>query len=138
METEAEKYFKQIDELGGVIPAIKQNFFQKEIAQSAYNYQRKFENKEQITVGVNEFISEKKHEVEILKVADEYHIKQNAKLTTVKTDRDSELVKKLLGIIEEKAKTNENLLPFILDAVRAYASVGEIIQALKNVYGHLS
>jgi methylmalonyl-CoA mutase N-terminal domain/subunit len=135
MEAEAEKYFEQIDKLGGVIPAIKQNFFQKEIAQSAYNYQRKFESKEQITVGVNEFVSEKKEEIEILKVADEYHIKQNEKLNQTKASRQNDQVNHHLKLIEEKAKTNENLLPFILDAVRAYASVGEIINALKNVFG---
>jgi methylmalonyl-CoA mutase N-terminal domain/subunit len=135
MEEEAEKYFKEIEDRGGVIAAIKQNFFQKEIAKSAYNYQKKFENKDQIIVGVNAFQSNKPDDVDILKVSDEYHQKQVAKLDDVKKRRDNAEVEALLKKIEIAAKSTDNLIPHIFEAVKAYASVGEIIQALKNVFG---
>jgi methylmalonyl-CoA mutase N-terminal domain/subunit len=135
MEEEAEKYFKRIKELGGVVPAIKENFFQKEIAQSSYKYQRDIENKKRIVVSVNEYRSEKSDSVEILKIGEEYTQKQIAKLTKLKATRDNMKAQQLLTQIEAKARTSENLLPYILDAVKAYCSVGEIILALKKVFG---
>jgi methylmalonyl-CoA mutase N-terminal domain/subunit len=135
MEQEAEKYFKQIDELGGVIPAIRQNFFQKEIARAAYKYQKDIETKNRIVVGVNEYITKKASDIEILKIGEEYHEKQNKKLAEIKMKRDNGKVETLLKKIEAVARTEENLLPHIYEAVKAYASVGEITDSLKKVFG---
>mgnify|MGYP005844566921 CR=1 FL=1 len=135
MEEEAEKYFKQIEDLGGVIPAIKANFFQKEIANSSYKFQKDVESKRRIIVGVNNFTAKSCESTEILKISDEFEKKQVEKLKNVKENRDNQKAKEALKKIEEVAKTNENLLPYILDAVKKYCSVGEIIESLKKVFG---
>jgi methylmalonyl-CoA mutase N-terminal domain/subunit len=135
MEEEAEKYFEKIHALGGVIPAIKQNFFQKEIAQSAYDYQTKFDKKEQIIVGVNEFTAKQPEKIEILRIPEEVREKQVAKLNRIKKERDASKVKTSLAKIETTAHTSENLIPSILEAVKNYVSIGEIIATLKKVFG---
>ena len=135
MEEEAEKYFEQIEALGGVIPAIKENFFQKEIANASYKFQKDVENKRRIIVGVNEYVSEVQPQTEILKIGEDVEKKQIEKLNTLKSKRNEEDAQNALKKVEEIAKTNENLIPYILDAVKKYCSVGEIIQAMKNVFG---
>jgi methylmalonyl-CoA mutase N-terminal domain/subunit len=135
MEEEAEKYFKQIEDLGGVIPAIKANFFQKEIANASYKFQKDVESKRRIIVGVNNFTAKSCEPTEILKISDEFEKKQIEKLTRVKQTRDNQKALEALKKIEEIAKTKENLIPYILNAVKQYCSVGEIIQSLKNVFG---
>lgn len=135
MEEEAEKYFKAIDDLGGVIPAIKQNFFQKEIARASYKYQMDIEKKERIMVCVNDFCINQNEKIEILKISDEYQSKQIEKLKKLKTTRDNQRVQMCLDKITAIAKTKQNLLPYIYEAVKAYATVGEIINAMKQVFG---
>ncbi|MHA1821883.1 MAG: acyl-CoA mutase large subunit family protein [Promethearchaeota archaeon] len=137
MEKQAEEYFRKIEELGGVIPAIKKNFFQQEIANAAYKYQMEVEAKQRIIVGVNEYtIDENKEDKpEILYIDPKVEEEQIQKLKKVKETRDNAKVEKYLNELKEAARGTENLMPYILNCVRAYASVGEIISALKEVFG---
>ncbi|MEX2729647.1 MAG: methylmalonyl-CoA mutase [Candidatus Sigynarchaeum springense] len=136
MEEEAEKYFKKIDELGGVIPAIKKNFFQMEIARSAYEYQKQIESGEQSVVAVNfQKTSSCGPKVDLLKIGPEVAEKQIAKLAKVKATRDNTAVSAALAKVKAAARSTDNLVYPILEAVKAYASVGEIIATLKEVFG---
>jgi methylmalonyl-CoA mutase N-terminal domain/subunit len=135
MEQGAKNYFKKIEELGGVIPAIHKNFFQTEIANASYKYQREIDQNKRIIVGVNKFQPRDFEYPELLKIDDavaEYQIKR---LNEVKKTRNNEKVNELLSKLKEAAKGTENLIPYILEAVKAYTSIGEIIATLKEVFG---
>jgi methylmalonyl-CoA mutase N-terminal domain/subunit len=135
MEEEAENYFSQIDELGGVIPAIKANFLQKEVANASYKYQQEVENREKTIVAVNQFQQEELTAVPILRIDDDVAQEQVERLDQIKKDRDNNKVHESLERLKVAAKGTENLMPFIMDAIRAYASIGEIINTLKEVFG---
>ena len=135
MEEEAEKYFEKIEELGGVIPAIKENFFQREIANSAYKYQKEIESREKIIVGVNEFQLKEPCTTPLLKIDEEVAKLQIDKLKKLKKERNNKKVKEYLEKLKEAAKGKENLMPYILNCVREYASIGEIMQTLKEIFG---
>ncbi len=135
MEEEANKYFERIEELGGVIPAIKKNFFQKEIANASYKYQKEVDRKERIIVGVNKFKPKTEKELEILKIDEKVALDQIKNLNKVKQKRNNKATKQVLSELKEAAKGTENLMPYIISAVREYASVGEIIGTLKEVFG---
>jgi len=135
MEEEANNYFDRIEELGGVIPAIKKNFFQKEIANASYRYQKEVERKERIIVGVNKFKSKTEKEPDILKIDEKVAHEQIRNLNKVKQERNNEAVKQVLLELKKAAQGTENLMPYIISAVRKYASVGEIIGTLKKVFG---
>ncbi len=136
MEEGAEKYFEKIEKLGGVLPAIDQGFFQQEIADAAYNFQKAVDKKERIIVGVNEFI-EKDEEIEIdlLKIDPQIEIEQVKNLQKLKDTRDNEKVQARLRALSDAAKGTDNMIPFILEAVKEYATLGEIVQTLKDVFG---
>jgi len=135
MEQEAEEYFRKIDEFGGVIPAIKANFFQKEIANASYKYQQEIENNKRIIVGVNKYRQDDASSIDILKIDEEVAEEQIENLNNIKEKRDSAKVKQLKENLKEAARGTENLMPYIIDCVREYISVGEIIKALKEVFG---
>jgi methylmalonyl-CoA mutase N-terminal domain/subunit len=135
MEEEAENYFQKIEELGGVIPAIKANFFQREIANASYKYQKEIEKKERIIVGVNQFEMRDPCSTPILKIDEEVSLKQIERLNQIKKNRNNEEVNEVLQNLKNAAQGTENLMPYIIEAVKAYASVGEIIGALKEVFG---
>lgn len=135
MEEEAENYFARIEEIGGVIPAIKANFFQKEIANASYRYQKEIEARERIIVGVNDFKLREPCSTPLLKIDEEVAKEQIKRLNTTKSNRNTEKVKEALSKLKEAAEGTENLMPFIIDAVREYASIGEIISTLKEVFG---
>ena len=135
MEEEAEIYFEKIKEFGGVIPAIKANFFQKEIANASYKFQREIEKKERIFVCVNKYKPKIHEQTEILKIDDKVASEQLENLKRVKIERNNEKVREALKKLKEAARGTENLMPFIIDAVREYASIGEIIAILKDVFG---
>ncbi|MHA2394132.1 MAG: acyl-CoA mutase large subunit family protein [Promethearchaeota archaeon] len=135
MEEEAENYFQQIEDIGGVIPAIKANFFQKEIANASYKYQREIENRERTIVAVNQFQQKEPYTVPLLKIDEEVAKEQAETLNYLKNDRNSEKVNNKLEKLKEAAKGTENLMPYIIDAIREYASIGEIINTLKEVFG---
>ncbi|MHA2000398.1 MAG: acyl-CoA mutase large subunit family protein [Promethearchaeota archaeon] len=136
MEEESEKYFNKIDELGGVIPAIKDNFFQMEIARASYQYQKEIENNDLNIVGVNMQRSGScRPAIDILKIDEKVSEEQVKRLQAVKDKRDDAKVKETLANVRKVAEGSENLMYPILEAVKAYASVGEIIAVLKEVFG---
>ncbi|MFW9898314.1 MAG: methylmalonyl-CoA mutase [Candidatus Thorarchaeota archaeon] len=135
MEEESEKYFEKIENLGGVIPAIRANFFQKEIARASYKYQREVENKQRIIVGVNQYQIKEPCTTPLLKIDDELAKEHIKNLKKIKKERDNDQVIKKLAMLREGAKETRNLMPLIIDAVREYATVGEIVATLKEVFG---
>ena len=136
MEAAAEEYFKKIDELGGVIPAIEKGFFQKEIARAAYQYQNEIEKNERKVVGVNSFQDEnEKIEIPILEISEEVEEKQKRQLRELRENRDNTLVTKCLNELKEAARNDINLMPILVRSAKAYATVGEMIEALKEVFG---
>ncbi|MCL6638177.1 MAG: methylmalonyl-CoA mutase family protein [Firmicutes bacterium] len=136
MEEEAEKIFAEIDRRGGVLAAIDQNYFQQEIADAAYTYQRAIDSKERIQVGVNEFVDpDEELEIEILKIDPQIELDQVARLKKLRETRDNIRVNETLDALRKAAQGPENLMPYILDAVRAYATEGEIIQVFREVFG---
>jgi methylmalonyl-CoA mutase N-terminal domain/subunit len=134
MERQALAYFRRIDELGGVVPAIEAGFFQREITEASYRYQREVESKRRVIVGVNAFEIEEPR-IELLRVSDELAAKQIAQLARVKARRDASQVALALGALDVAARGNANMMPPILAAVRAYATVGEICDTLRRVFG---
>ncbi|GAH50994.1 unnamed protein product [marine sediment metagenome] len=135
MEEEAEIYFEKIEKLGGVIPAIKANFFQKEIANSSYKYQREIENKDRIIVGINDFQLREACATPLLKIDDKVEEEQIKILQHVRDQRNNSKVQEKLVKLKQAAKGTENLMPYIMDAIREYASIGEVMATLKEVFG---
>ncbi len=136
MEEKAEAYFKKIDELGGVVKAIEKGFFQKEIGRSAYAYQKAVEAERKIIVGVNRYqLEEEQLEIPLLKIDEQVEIDQWNAVKTLRETRDNDKVSRELERLKEAAHGAENLMPVILDCARCYCTEGEIIQALKEVFG---
>ncbi len=135
MEAEAEEYFRRIDELGGVMAAIDCGFFQQEIADAAYLYQKAIDSGERIVVGVNRFTSGESLQIELLKIDPAVEEKQFRRLQKLKEARDNEAVSTMLTELKKTARGGDNLIPKILDAVRVYATEGEIVAALKEIFG---
>src|SRR5579872_6946601 len=135
LEQAAEDYFRRIEELGGVIPAIHAGFFQKEIADASYRYQREVENGERIIVGVNEFVQEEERQIPLLKIDRAVEIEQCRRVAAFKADRDSEVVERALARLTRAAETDENLMPHYLNCVKSKATLGEISEALVPVFG---
>lgn len=135
IEKRAIEYLQTVDGLGGSVKAIEQNYFQTEIAESAYQYQRAIDEKEKIIVGVNQFTLDESTNEELLKVDERLREEQIASLRRVKSRRDASAVTDALNGIRSAAAGTENLLPHILRSVEQYATVGEISDALRDVWG---
>lgn len=135
MEQGAENYFKQIDQLGGVIPAIEQGFFQREISKSAYQYQQEIESKKRIIVGINEFKEEEQLPMELLKITPKTEREQCQRMKKLRRSRNDKKVRDALNAVRQAAKDNSNLMPRFLEAARNYATLGEIIQVLREEFG---
>ena len=135
IEEGAMDYINQIDKLGGAPKAIERGFIQREIQNSAYKYQKDIENKERIIVGVNQFQSEEEPMKDLLKVNPEIEKRQVEKLSKVKEKRNEEEVQKNLNQLKEIAGSEHNVMPAILDCVRSYATLGEICDQLRAVFG---
>jgi methylmalonyl-CoA mutase N-terminal domain/subunit len=135
VERQAEAYFKRIDEIGGVIPAIEVGFFQKEIADAAFRYQKELEQKRRIVVGVNDFFVDEKEAIDILRIDPRLESEQAERVRNVRRKRDAAECANALNQLRKAAAGNDNLMPYILDAVRAYATEGEIMQAMIEVFG---
>ncbi|MDI3538638.1 MAG: methylmalonyl-CoA mutase, N-terminal domain [Bacillota bacterium] len=135
IEKEAQAYLERIDKLGGAVAAIEQGFIQREIQESAYAYQRAVESGERIVVGVNKFQVENEQPPEIHKVDPEVERRQCAKLNELRANRDNGKVSQVLAELREAAKGDDNLMPYILESVRAYATLGEICGVLREVFG---
>jgi methylmalonyl-CoA mutase N-terminal domain/subunit len=128
-------YISKIDKMGGTLRAIESGFIQGEIQKAAYDFQRAVETKEQIVVGVNEFVAEEERGVPTLRMDEDIERSQIARLNALRAKRDSGRVKSALAELQRRAATPENLLPAILAAVEAYSTVGEISDALRRVFG---
>ena len=136
MEASAEKYFLQIDEIGGVIPAIEQGFFQGEIAKAASEYQAKVDQKQRIVVGVNEFVKkDEKIEIPILKLGEESEINQIKAIEELRKKRDNQTVNDALAEIRDACLNGRNIMEPIIHAAKVYATLGEIVQEMKDVFG---
>ncbi|UCG04658.1 MAG: methylmalonyl-CoA mutase family protein [Candidatus Heimdallarchaeota archaeon] len=135
MEEQTEEYFSKVEQLGGVIPAIEKGFFQQEIANAAYQYQKEIEGNQRVIVGINDFSSDEEIEVPLLQIGEEIAERQIARLHQTKKERDNEAVGEALAEVRQAAEGTDNLMPPILKAVKAYASVGEICDVLREVFG---
>ncbi len=135
MEEGAEEYFRKIEERGGVLASIHQNFFQQEIADAAYRYQKEIEGKDRIIVGVNGFQTEEALEIDLLKIDPEIERNQAQRVKELRATRDNLHVQNTLAALKATALSSDNLIPKIIDAVRAYATEGEIVAVLKEVFG---
>jgi methylmalonyl-CoA mutase, N-terminal domain len=129
------EYIDKIEAMGGAIKAIESGFIQNEIAKSAYEYQMKIERKEKIIVGVNEFKTDEKQKIEIFKLNDEAIKKQIERLKKLRSERDNDKVKNSLKKLRECALLGENLMPAIIECVEAYATIGEISDTLREIWG---
>jgi methylmalonyl-CoA mutase N-terminal domain/subunit len=136
MEEEAEQYFEKIDALGGVIPAIEAGFFQREIAEAAYRYQRELDVKQKIIVGVNDYVEEEeKIEIPILEISPEVEVKQRKRLAELRQSRNAADASRSLEELRQAAADGKNLMPYLLAATRSYVTLGEMCHALAEVFG---
>jgi methylmalonyl-CoA mutase N-terminal domain/subunit len=135
MEQEASKYFKRLDEMGGMVAAIEQGFPQREIHRSAVEYQHQIDLGEQTIVGVNQFLDEKEKRIPVLKITLETERRQVSRLRKLKTRRNQKKVRAALERLSAAAQQQAPLMPFILEAVKAYATLGEISDLFRQVYG---
>jgi methylmalonyl-CoA mutase N-terminal domain/subunit len=135
MEEEALAYFDTIDRMGGMVEAIERGFPQREVAESAYKFQQAVERREKIIVGVNDFVAADEAPIEILYIDESAGEQQLAKLAELKRTRDTGAVRRTLDALKAGAAGSANTMPLLIDAVRAYATVGEMCDALREVWG---
>ena len=135
IETRAQEYLAKIDAMGGMIKAIESGFVQSEIQRAAYDFQRSVETKEQIVVGINDFVASEERGIPTMRIDSEIERNQVQRLQALRAKRDSAKAKAALAELDRRARGTENLLPAILAAVEAYATVGEISDTLRCVYG---
>jgi methylmalonyl-CoA mutase, N-terminal domain len=135
IEERAWNYIQQIDALGGSVRAIERGFMQAEIEQAAYDYQQALDSRQATVVGVNRFVQEDEQRPILLRVDPEVGRRQVAKLTALRQRRDNEQVQQTLAALRRGAAGSDNLLPLIIAAVEAYATLGEISDAMRQVFG---
>ena len=135
METECNKYFKEIDNLGGVISAIEKGYYARIIADSAFSYQREIEKGERTVVGLNEFVEEEETDIELREADPEFEREKVSDLVALKENRDQASVKACLNEIREVSQGSDNIMPALVKAVKSYVTLGEIIGVLKEVFG---
>jgi methylmalonyl-CoA mutase N-terminal domain/subunit len=135
MEKRALEYLSRIDQMGGIIRAVEQQFPQKEIGESAYRFQREVERGERLIVGVNALRADQEESVNLLKIEERVTEEQMARLRQVRAERDEQAVRTRLAEVEQAARSTENLMPPVLAAVNAYATLGEICDVFRKVWG---
>ncbi|RMD92377.1 MAG: methylmalonyl-CoA mutase [Calditrichaeota bacterium] len=135
IEKRVEDYLNKIEAIGGSVAAIKNRYFQTELARSAYEYQNAIEKKEKIIVGVNEFVEQEQKQEKILKVDPRVQKEQSKRLKDLRQKRNNQLVKTKLQALKEATQTSQNLIPFILECVECYTTLGEISDTLREVFG---
>jgi methylmalonyl-CoA mutase N-terminal domain/subunit len=135
IEHRVNDYLTKIDAMGGMLCAIEAGWVQREIERSAYEYQQALERSDEVVVGVNKFTLEQQQPVEVLRIDPEIERAQVAWLKQLKAERDNQAVERALQDLQAAARTHENLMPLILGAVEAYATVGEISDCLRQVFG---
>ncbi len=135
VERRAWEYIRKIDAMGGMIPAIEQNFPQREIAEASFQYQRQVEDGEAVIVGVNRFQSEEEEHIDLLQIDESSARRQREKLAALRARRDAARVAECLEALRTAARQDRNTMPLLIDAVKAYVTVGEICEAFRQVYG---
>jgi len=135
MEREAEALFAEIQSIGGVVKGIESGWFQRQIARSAAEFQRHVEEGSQTIVGVNDFLSEDDHPVEVLKINNDAEQSQRRRLAKLRVEREATLVEQRLGALREAAEQDRNVIGPMLDCARAYCTLYEIRHALERVFG---
>jgi methylmalonyl-CoA mutase, N-terminal domain len=135
IEAQAYEYFRRIEELGGVLPAIDKGFFQSEISDAAYRYQREIDQNQRRIVGVNAYNDDSPYRIPILEMDPQGYDRQAGRLNDLRQSRDSGRVGQALDNLRIACQGTENTMPHLLEAVRAYATLGEIIQVMKEVFG---
>jgi len=135
MERDVHDYLNRIEALGGVIPAIQVGFFQREIADASYRYQREVESRERIIVGMNEYVDQRPPDIPILEMDPEGEKRHRARLQRLRAERDGARAAEALAALERASAGSENLMPYILDAVNAYCTLGEICGVMRKVFG---
>jgi methylmalonyl-CoA mutase N-terminal domain/subunit len=135
MEEETYKYWDRVEQLGGVIPAIEKGFYQREIAHAAYKYQKEIDDKKRIIVGVNEYETDEPIEIPILKMDEKGEERQINRLEKIRKNRNKQKYERNLTCLRKAAEGDENLMPYILDCVHSYATLGETCQVLRDVFG---
>jgi methylmalonyl-CoA mutase N-terminal domain/subunit len=135
MEDAARAYFQKIDSFGGVVPAIEKGFFQREIVQAAYRYQQEIEAKQRIVVGVNDYLTDEPVGIPLLRDVAKGQQRHLDRLNQVRRERDNREVTRRLGELRDAARGDTNLMPYILEAVKAYATLGEICGVFREVFG---
>jgi methylmalonyl-CoA mutase N-terminal domain/subunit len=129
------EYFDRIDALGGMVAAVEKGFPQREIHEAAYTYQKQLERHEKVIVGVNEFVTDEKRPIDILVIDEAVAHRQSEKLAELRKTRDNARVQSTLEALTSAADTDKNLMPYILECVRAYATLGEMCDVLRRVFG---
>ena len=135
VEAGAYDYFRRIEDGGGVIPALEAGFFQREIAEAAYRYQQEEDRRERITVGVNDYQIEEDISIPLLRVDREGEAQQVKRLNQLRRSRDDRAVAQKLRDLEQAARGSDNLMPPLLEAVKAYATLGEMMGVFREVFG---
>jgi methylmalonyl-CoA mutase N-terminal domain/subunit len=135
LEEAALDYFRQLDDMGGMVRAIERGFPQREILDASQRYQRELDGKERIVVGVNEYVESEERPIPILKIGQEVEREQVARLSDLRKCRDSFKMAGSVEALQEAASCGENVMPYLIEAVKAKATLGEICTALKEVFG---
>jgi methylmalonyl-CoA mutase N-terminal domain/subunit len=135
MEEEAMTYIRRIDEMGGIIQAVERGYPQKEIADSAYRFQMQVEQGARTIVGVNRFGGEEEVSIPVLKIDPEIERRQIERVRAVRARRDAGRWEKAIAALRDACLSDRNLVPYVLDAVRAYATLGEISDVFREAYG---
>ncbi len=135
MERQAREYFRQIEEFGGVIPAIEAGFFQREIQEAAYRYQRELDEDDRKVVGVNAYRDEESPEIPILRIDPQGYERQIARLEELREERDAGAVGQALDRLRLACGRQENVMPYLLETVHKYATLGEITNVMREVFG---
>jgi len=135
LEAQTREYFRKIDDVGGVLPAIEMGFFQREIQEAAYRYQREIDNDERHIIGVNAYNDQKPYAIQLLEMDPEGYRKQVSRLDELRRTRDNGAVGQALDNLRLACQGTENTMPHILNAVRSYATLGEIIDVMREVFG---
>ena len=135
MEDETYKYFDKVESLGGVLKAIEKGFFQQEIANASFKYQKEIDSNKRIMVGVNEYTEDEKIDIPILKMDPEGERKQLERLNSLRRDRDESKYSNALENLRKAAEGQENMMPYIIEAVKAHATLGETCDVLRDIFG---
>jgi len=135
LEEASYEYFRRIDDIGGVVPALETGFLQREIADASYVYQLEDDRKERITVGVNEYRTEEGTQIPLLRVDREGEKKQIDNLNNIRRTRDNREVAERLKALEQAARGSENTMPYLVEASKAYATLGEMMDVFRDVFG---